>query len=183
VICEERGRLAHSVCAPLRATHIASGRLRSDKFTPYVTASLLLCLRAAQGCAQITAVFAADLKGQSVSQPRASCHINIPPSTRSRTRISSPRSQAGMRNQLKEVGGVAENSDKPTFTTQSSPRAHRRCSIAPSAHFRTLNALRYKSDPAEDRQRNGAETCCAPDEIFLNPKFIRASPGALREAR
>src|SRR4029077_10068163 len=41
---QKRGRGPHSPDICIRA-------LRDDKFTPYVTASLLLCLRAAQGCA------------------------------------------------------------------------------------------------------------------------------------
>ncbi len=146
--------------------------------------SLRLCFFACAllKVAQITAVFAADLKDNPVAAESV-LPYQYPPFDKIKDEDFVPAIEAGMRDQLKEVEAVAENSDKPTFentiialerTGQLLDRAQRT--------FSNLNAC--DTNPA--RQKIDKET--APklaahrDEIFLNPKLF-ARVQALYEQR
>src|SRR6266487_4462838 len=146
--------------------------------------SLRLCFFACAllKVAQITAVFAADLKDNPLAAESV-LPYQYPPFDKIKDEDFVPAIEAGMRNQLKEVEAVAENSEKPTFdntivalerTGQLLDRAQRT--------FSNLNAC--DTNPA--RQKIDKET--APklaahhDEIFLNPKLF-ARVQALYEKR
>ena len=122
--------------------------------------------------AQIIAVFAADLKDNSLTAESV-LPYQYPPFDKIKDEDFVPAIEAGMRNQLKEVEAVAENSDKPTFdnTIVALERTGRLLDRAQRT-FSSLNAC----DTNPTRQKIDKET--APklaahhDEIFLNPKLF-----------
>ncbi len=63
---------------------------------------------------QTTAVFAADLKNNPFATESA-LPYHVPPFDKIKDEHFAPAMEAGMREQLKEVEGVANNSEKPTF--------------------------------------------------------------------
>src|SRR6266404_14362 len=112
IICEERGRLARSV-ARLAQHAFASGRYVA---TSLRLMSLRLCLFACAllQVAQITAVFAADLKDNSLTAESV-LPYQYPPFDKIKDEHFVPAIEAGMREQLKEIEPIANNSEKPTF--------------------------------------------------------------------
>src|SRR5438445_4646561 len=69
---------------------------------------------ASLGLAQTTAVFAADLKNNPLLT-ESSLPYHVPPFDKIKDEHFAPAMEAGMREQLKEVELVANNSEKPTF--------------------------------------------------------------------
>src|SRR5438046_9077715 len=69
---------------------------------------------ASLGPAQLTAVCAADLKDNPLLT-ESSLPYQIPPFDKIKDEHFEPAVEAGMREELKEVEAVANNSEKPTF--------------------------------------------------------------------
>src|SRR5258708_16494146 len=122
--------------------------------------------------AQITAVFAVDLKDNPLAAESV-LPYQYPPFDKIKDEDFVPAIEAGMRNQRKEVEAVAQDSDKPTFdnTIVALERTGRLLDRAQRT-FSNLNAC----DTNPTRQKIEKET--APrlsahrDAIFLNPKLF-----------
>src|SRR6266513_3625151 len=127
---------------------------------------------ASLGLAQITAVFAADLKDNPLLN-ESSLPYHVPPFDKIKDEHFAPATEEGMREELKEVEAVANNSEKPTFdnTIVALERTGRLLDRAQRT-FSNLTAC----DTNPTRQKIDKET--APklaahrDEIFLNPKLF-----------
>src|SRR5215469_12401311 len=136
--------------------------------------SLRLCFCACVmlNVAQITAVFAADLKDNPFAAESVLSY-QYPPFDKIKDEHFVPAIEAGMREQLKEIEPIANSSDKPTFdnTIVALERTGRLLDRAQRT-FSNLNAC----DTNPTRQKIDKET--APklaahrDEIFLNPKLF-----------
>ncbi len=135
------------------------------------------------GLAQITAVSAADLNDNPLAIESA-LPYHYPPFDKIKDEHFVPAIEAGMREELKEIDPIANNSDKPTFdnTIVALERSGRLLDRA-RADLLEPERVRHKSDAAEDREGNGAETFCASRRDFLESEVVRARPGALRQAR
>src|SRR5947207_10211770 len=98
---------------PALTRHLHPGR---DVTTSLRLMSLRLCFFACAllKVAQITAVFAADLKDNPVAAESV-LPYQYPPFDKIKDEDFVPAIEAGMRDQLKDVEPVAGNSDKPTF--------------------------------------------------------------------
>src|SRR5438132_622555 len=132
--------------------------------------------------AQITAVFAADIKDNPLAR-ESGLPYQYPTFDKIKDEHFVPAIETGMRDQLKEIEPIANNSEKPTFdnTIVALERAGRLLDRAQRT-FSNLNAC----DTNPTRQKIDKET--APklaahhDEIFLNPKLF-ARVQALYEKR
>ena len=176
----ERGRLAHSV-ARLAQHTFASGR--------YVTTSLgLMSLRlcffacALLNVAQITAVFAADLKDNPLAAESV-LPYQYPPFDKIKDEHFVPAIEAGMREQLKEIEPIANNSEKPTFdnTIVALERTGRLLDRAQRT-FSNLNACDTNPTRQKIDKEMAPKLAAHHDEIFLNPKLF-ARVQALYEKR
>src|SRR5512133_497237 len=146
--------------------------------------SLRLCFFACAllQVAQITAVFAVDLKDNPLAAESV-LPYQYPPFDKIKDEDFVPAIEAGMRNQLKEVEAVAENSDKPTFdnTIVALERTGRLLDRAQRT-FSNLNAC--DTNPARQKidKEIAPKLAAHRDEIFLNPKLF-ARVKALYEQR
>ncbi len=121
--------------------------------------------------AQITAVFAVDSSNPLLSESKLPYHI--PPFDKIKDEHFAPAIEAGMREQLKEVDAVANNSEKPTFDNSvvALERTGRLLDRAQRT-FSNLNAC--NTNPAMQK----IETEMAPklaahqDAIYLNAKLF-----------
>src|SRR5258708_31042532 len=132
--------------------------------------------------AQITAVFAVDLKDNPLAAESV-LPYQYPPFDKIKDEHFIPAIEAGMREQLKEIDPIANNSEKPTFDNTIVALEHTgRLLDRAQRTFSNLNAC----DTNPTRQKIDKET--APklaahhDEIFLNPKLF-ARVQALYEKR
>lgn len=122
--------------------------------------------------AQITAVFAADLKDNPFAAESV-LPYQYPPFDKIKDEHFIPAIEAGMREQLKEIEPIANDSEKPTFdnTIVALERTGRLLDRA----YRTFSSLNA-CDTNPTRQKIDKEI--APklaahrDEIFLNPKLF-----------
>src|SRR5215475_9417948 len=127
---------------------------------------------ASLGLAQITAVFAADLKDNPLLT-ESSLPYHVPPFDKIKDEHFAPAIEQGMREQLKEVDAVANNSEKPTFdntivalerTGRLLDRAHRT--------FSNLNACNTNPTLQKIDKEMAPKLAAHHDEIFLNPKLF-----------
>ena len=132
--------------------------------------------------AQITAVFAADLKDNPLAAESV-LPYQYPPFDKIKDEDFVPAIEAGMRNQLKEVEAVAENSDKPTFdnTIVALERTGRLLDRAERT-FSSLNACDTNPTRQKIDKEMAPKLAAHHDEIFLNPKLF-ARVQALYEKR
>src|SRR5262245_3964154 len=124
------------------------------------------------GLAQITAVFAADLKNNPLLT-ESSLPYHVPPFDKIKNEHFAPAIEQGMREQLKEADAVANNSEKPTFdntivalerTGRLLDRAHRT--------FSNLNACNTNPTLQKIDKEIAPKLAAHHDEIFLNPKLF-----------
>src|SRR5437870_9246465 len=127
---------------------------------------------ASLGLAQITGVFAADLKNNPLLT-ESSLPYHVPPFDKIKDEHFTPAIEAGMRDQLKEVEAVANNSEKPTFdnTIVALERTGRLLDRAQRT-FSNLNAC--DTNPARQKidKEMAPKLAAHRDEIFLNPKLF-----------
>ena len=146
--------------------------------------SLRLCFFACAllKVAQITAVFAADLKDNPLAAESV-LPYQYPPFDKIKDEDFVPAIEAGMRNQLKEVEAVAKNSDKPTFdnTIVALERTGRLLDRAERT-FSNLNACDTNPTRQKIDKEMAPKLAAHHDEIFLNPKLF-ARVKALYEKR
>src|SRR3954467_5050666 len=137
---------------------------------------------ASLGLAQLTAVFAADLKDNPLLT-ESSLPYQIPPFDKIKDEHFEPAVEAGMREELKEVEPVANNSEKPTFdnTIVALERTGRLLDRAERT-FSNLNACNTNPTRQKIDKEMAPKLAAHHDEIFLNPKlFVRVQ--ALYEQR
>src|SRR5437660_215936 len=136
--------------------------------------SLRLCLFACAllKVAQITAVFAVDLKDNPLAAESV-LPYQYPPFDKIKDEHFVPAIEAGMREQLKEIEPIANNSDKPTFdnTIVALERTGRLLDRAQRT-FSNLNACdtnptRQKTEPGIAPKRSGHN-----DKILLDQKMV-----------
>ena len=122
--------------------------------------------------AQITAVFAANLKDNPLSVESV-LPYQYPPFDKIRDEHFIPAIEAGMREQLKEIEPIANNAEKPTFdntivalerTGQLLDRAQRT--------FSNLNACQTNPTRQKIEKELAPKLSAHRDEIFLNPKLF-----------
>ena len=146
--------------------------------------SLRLCFFACAllNVAQITIVFAADLKDNPFAAESV-LPYQYPPFDKIKDEHFIPAIEAGMREQLKEIEPIANNSEKPTFdntivalerTGQLLDRAQRT--------FSNLNACDTNPTRQKIEKEMAPKLAANRDEIFLNPKLF-ARVQALYEQR
>src|SRR6476660_2430751 len=132
--------------------------------------------------AQITAVFAADLKDNPFAAESV-LPYQYPPFDKIKDEHFVPATEAGMREQLKEIEPIANNSEAPTFdnTIVSLERTGRLLDRAERT-FSNLNAC--DTNPARQKidKEMAPKLAAHHDEIFLNPKLF-ARVKALYEKR
>jgi len=146
--------------------------------------SLRLCFFACAllKVAQITAVFAADLKDNPLAAESV-LPYQYPPFDKIKDEHFVPAIEAGMREQLKEIEPIANNSEAPTFdnTIVSLERTGRLLDRAERT-FSNLNAC--DTNPARQKidKEMAPKLAAHHDEIFLNSKLF-ARVKALYEKR
>src|SRR5215813_5974431 len=159
----------------------ASGPSRDDKFT---LMSLRLCFFACVmlNVAQITAVFAADLKDNPFAAESVLSY-QYPPFDKIKDEHFVPAIEAGMRSQLKEIEQIANNPEKPTFdnTIVALERTGRMLDRAQRT-FSNLNACDTNPTRQKIDKEMAPKLAAHRDEIFLNPKLF-ARVQALYEKR
>src|SRR5438034_10364609 len=121
---------------------------------------------------QITAVSAADPVDNPLLK-ESTLPYHLPPFDKIKDEDFVPAIEAGMRNQLKEVEAVAENSDKPTFdnTIVALERTGRMLDRAQRT-FSNLNACDTNPTRQKIDKEMAPELAAHRDEIFLNPKLF-----------
>src|SRR6201993_2635355 len=122
--------------------------------------------------AQITGVFAADLK----DNPLASESVlpyQYPPFDKIKDEHFVPAIEAGMREQLKEIEPIANNSEKPTFdnTIVALERTGRLLDRAQRT-FSNLNACDTNPTRQKIEKEMAPKLSAHRDQIFLNPKLF-----------
>src|SRR4026209_1010720 len=146
--------------------------------------SLHLCFFACAllSLAQITAVFAADLKDNPF-EAESVLPYQYPAFDKIKDAHFVPAIEAGMREQLKEIEPIANSSEKPTFdntivalerTGQLLDRGQRT--------FSNLNACQTTPTRQKIEKELAPKLAAHRDEIFLNPKLF-ARVHALYEQR
>src|SRR5712671_2998684 len=122
--------------------------------------------------AQITAVFAVDLKDNPLAAESV-LPYQYPPFDKLKDEDFVPAIEAGMRNQLKEVEAVAQDSDKPTFdnTIVALERTGRLLDRAQRT-FSNLNACDTNPIRQKIDKEMAPKLAAHHDEIFLNPKLF-----------
>src|SRR5581483_7385649 len=127
---------------------------------------------ASLGLAQITAMFAADLKNNPLLT-ESSLPYHIPPFDKIKNEHFAPAIEEGMREQLQEVETVANNSEKPTFdnTIVAMERTGRLLDRAQRT-FSNLNACNTNPTLQEIDKEMAPKLAAPHDEIFLNPKLF-----------
>ena len=135
--------------------------------------SLRLCIFtcALLNVAQVTAVFAADSDNPLMTESALPYHY--PAFDKLKDEHFVPANEAGMREQLKEIEPIANNSEKPTFdntivalerTGQLLDRAQRT--------FSNLNACQTNPTRQKIEKELAPKLAAHRDEIFLNPKLF-----------
>ena len=146
--------------------------------------SLRLCFFACAllNVAQITAVFAADLKDNPLAAESV-LPYQYPPFDKIKDEHFVPAIEAGMREQLKEIEPIANNSEKPTFdnTIVALERTGRLLDRAQRT-FSNLNACDTNPTRQKIDKEMAPKLAAHHDEIFLNPKLF-ARVKALYEKR
>src|SRR5258708_1168209 len=136
--------------------------------------SLRLCFFACglQRVPKTPAVFAADLKDNPLAAESV-LPYQYPPFDKIKDEDFVPAIEAGMRNQLKEVEAVAENSDKPTFdnTIVALERTGRLLDRAYRT-FSNLNACDTNPTRQKIDKEIAPKLAAHRDEIFLNPNLF-----------
>ena len=124
------------------------------------------------GAAQITAVFAADSTDNPLMNESA-LPYHYPAFDKLKDENFVPAMEAGMREQLKEIAPIANNSDKPTFenTIVALERTGRLLDRAERT-FDNLNAC--DTNPARQKidKEMAPKLSAHHDEIHLNPKLF-----------
>src|SRR5262252_8612878 len=146
--------------------------------------SLRLCFFACAllKVAQITAVFAADLKDNALTSESV-LPYQYPPFDKIKDEDFVPAIEAGMREQLKEIQPIANNSEKPTFhnTTVALERTGPLLDRSQGT-FSNLNACQTNPTRQKIEKELAPKLAAHRDEIFLNPKLF-ARVQALYEQR
>src|SRR6476469_1210247 len=136
--------------------------------------SLRLCFFACAllKVAQITAVFATDLKDNPLAAESV-LPYQYPPFDKIRDEHFVPAIEAGMREQLKEIEPIANNSEKPTFdnTIVSLERTGRLLDRAERT-FSNLNACDTNPTRQKIDKEIAPKLAAHRDEIFLNSKLF-----------
>jgi peptidyl-dipeptidase Dcp len=132
--------------------------------------------------AQITAVFATDLKDNPLTAESA-LPYHYPAFDEIKDEHFIPAIEAGMRDQLKEIEPVANNPDKPTFdnTIVALERTGRLLDRAYRT-FSNLNACDTNPTRQKIDKEIAPKLAAHRDEIFLDPKLF-ARVQALYEQR
>ena len=122
--------------------------------------------------AQITAVFAADLKDNPLSAESV-LPYQYPPFDKIKDDHFVPAIQAGMRDQLKEIEPIANNSETPTFdnTIVALERTGRLLDRAQRT-FSNLNACDTNPVRQKIDKEMAPKLAAHHDEIFLNSKLF-----------
>ncbi len=188
--CEERGRLTQHTCYGEYCCHLKRARAHQTFASGrHVTTSLrLMSLRlcffacALLNVAQITGVFAADLKDNPLAAESV-LPYQYPPFDKIKDEHFVPAIEAGMRDQLKEIEPIANNSEKPTFdnTIVALERTGRLLDRAQRT-FSNLNACDTNPTRQKIDKEMAPKLAAHRDEIFLNPKLF-ARVQALYEQR
>jgi peptidyl-dipeptidase Dcp len=124
------------------------------------------------GLAQITAVFAADLKNNPLLT-ESSLPYHIPPFDKIKDEHFTPAIEEGMREELKEVEAVADNSEKPTFdnTIVALERTGRLLDRAERT-FSNLNACNTNPTLQKIETEIAPKLSAHRDAIHLNGKLF-----------
>ena len=132
--------------------------------------------------APITAVFAADLKDNPLAAESV-LPYQYPSFDKIKDEHFVPAIEAGMREQLKEIEPIANNSEKPTFdnTIVALERTGRSLDRAERT-FSNLNACDTNPTRQKIDKEMAPKLAAHHDEIFLNPKLF-ARVQALYEQR
>src|SRR5438034_7016981 len=132
--------------------------------------------------AQITGVFAADLKDNPLAAESV-LPYQYPTFDKIKDEHFIPAIEAGMRKQLKEIDPIANNSEKPTFdnTIVALERTGRLLDRAQRT-FSNLNACDTNPTRQKIDKEIAPKLAAHRDEIFLNPKLF-ARVKALYEQR
>src|SRR5438552_16689769 len=122
--------------------------------------------------AQITAVFAADLKDNPLAR-ESGLPYQYPTFDKIKDEHFIPAIEAGMRDQLKEIEPIANNSEKPTFdnTIVALERTGRLLDGAERI-FSNLNACDTNPTRQKIDKEIAPKLAAHRDEIFLNPKLF-----------
>jgi peptidyl-dipeptidase Dcp len=146
--------------------------------------SLRLCVLACAllNVGQVIAVFAADFKDNPLATESA-LPYHYPAFDKIKDEYFVPAIEAGMREQLKEVETIAENSEQPTFdnTVVALERTGRLLDRAQRT-FSNLNACDTNPTRQKIDKEIAPKLAAHRDEIFLNPKLF-ARVQALYEKR
>ena len=146
--------------------------------------SLRLCFFACAllNVAQITAVFAGDLKDNPLAAESV-LPYQYPPFDKIKDEHFIPAIEAGMRDQLTEIEPIANNPEKPTFdnTIVALERTGRLLDRAERT-FSNLNACDTNPTRQKIDKEMAPKLAAHHDEIFLNPKLF-ARVQALYEKR
>src|ERR1043166_6748230 len=136
--------------------------------------SLRLCffLAALLNLAQIPGVSAADLKDNPLTVESV-LPYQYPPFDKIKDEHFVPAIEAGMRDQLKEIEPIANNSEKPTFdnTIVALERTGRLLDGA-ERMFSNLNACDTNPTRQKIDKELAPKLAAHHDEIFLNPKLF-----------
>src|SRR5437660_7405890 len=93
---------------------IAFRRIRADKLLPLMSIRHYIIACALLNAAQVTAVSAAESNSNPLMTESA-LPFHYPQFDKINDEHFTPAMDAGMREQLKEIGPIANNSEKPTF--------------------------------------------------------------------
>src|SRR5438093_8125190 len=123
------------------------------------------------GATQITAMFAAELDNPLINKSAQSYHY--PSFDKLKDEHFVPAIEAGMREQLKEIEPIANNSEEPTFdnTIVALERTGRLLDRAQRT-FSNLNACDTNPKRQEIDKEMAPKLSSHRDEIFLNPKLF-----------
>src|SRR5919197_6740766 len=127
---------------------------------------------ASLGLAQITAVFAVDLKNNPLLN-ESSLPYHIPPFDKIKNEHFAPAIEESMRQQLKEIEAVANNSEKPTFdnTIVELERTGRLLDRAERT-FSNLNACNTNPEMQKIEKEMAPKLSAHRDAIHLNGKLF-----------
>jgi peptidyl-dipeptidase Dcp len=128
--------------------------------------------------AQITAVSAANSSDNPLLKESA-LPYHYPPFDKIKDEHFAPAIEAGMREQLKEVDAIANNSEKATFENTVVALEHRTPARPRRNHVFESQLLQHEPGSAKDRDRNGAQARRAPRCDPSQQQTFRADPGTL----
>src|SRR5438132_12997022 len=122
--------------------------------------------------AQITAVFAADIKDNPLAR-ESGLPYQYPTFDKIKDEHFVPAIETGMRDQLKEIEPIANNSEKPTFdnTIVALERSGRLLDRAQRT-FSNLNACDTNPTRQKIEKEMAPKLSAHRDEIFLNAKLF-----------